>query len=146
MRGEVGTEPALLGRAGIAAAHVDAFAVEDDDVPGSQLIAVITGSGVASGSAKIVEIGSGGRGVELMIARGRARAGLHASPGLVVAGEIFFAAVGIGQVTDGDDGAGNLLEEFGGGFRSGKVAAIGDVAGADENGDHLRSLGVARRA
>src|SRR5438270_75788 len=133
MSGEIGTEPALLRRAGIAAADVRAFAVEDDDVPGGEVVTVVAGPGIAGGGAKIVEIGSGGRGVEFVIARGRASAGLHATPSLVIAGEIFFAAVGIGEVADGHHGAGNLLEEFGGGFGSGKVAAVGDVAGADES-------------
>ena len=57
----------------------------------------------------------------------------NAAPGLVVTDEILFAAVRVGAVADGHHGARDLDEQFRGGFRAGKIFAISDVAGADEN-------------
>lgn len=71
--------------------------------------------------------------MKFVIARRGPRAGPGAAPGFVVAGEVLFAAVGIGEIADGHDGSGDMVEQFGGGFRPGEILAVGDVAGADKN-------------
>src|SRR5688572_12738630 len=55
MGGEVAAQPLLLGRAGT---HAD-VAVEHDDVPGPEVVAVVARGGVAGGTAEIVEVGRG---------------------------------------------------------------------------------------
>src|SRR6266852_610821 len=56
MRGEVRAQPFFLGRTGLAAAGILAFAIQHDDVPGAQFVAVVSGFRVAGRGAKIVEI------------------------------------------------------------------------------------------
>src|SRR5215470_20184219 len=58
----------------------------------------------------------------------------HAAPGFVIAIEILFRAVGISEIADGKNRAGDFLQKLCGGFCTGKVGAIGDVASTDENG------------
>jgi len=74
MRGKIGAQPFFLGGTGFAAADVLAFAIQDDDVPRSEFVAVVAGLRVASGRAKIIEIRRGTGSVELVIAgAGRVR-------------------------------------------------------------------------
>src|SRR5229473_2434009 len=108
MRGEIGTQPFFLGRTGFAAADVLAFAVQHDDVPRSEFVAVVAGLWVAGSGAKIVEIGCCTSGMKLVIARCGPGARFYAAPGIVVAGKIFLAAVRIGEVADRHYGKGEL--------------------------------------
>src|SRR5690242_12183457 len=134
MRGEIGAQPLFLRRARLAAADVFAFAIQNDNVPGSEFVAVVTGLGVARGGAKIIKVRRGAGRMKFVIARGGASAGLYAAPGLVVTREIFLAAIGIGEVAGNHYRTGNLFEQFRSGFRAGKILAIGDVASANESG------------
>jgi hypothetical protein len=59
--------------------------------------------------------------------------GISRAPGFAVADEILFRAVGISTIADSHYSAGDLDEQFCGGFRTGKILAIGDVTCADEN-------------
>jgi len=143
MRGEIGTKPFFLRRTGAAAANVGAFTVEDDDVPGCEIVAVVAGFGVARSGTEVIKVGSGTGRMKFVIAGSGAGTGLGAAPGLVVAAEIFGSAVGIGEVTGSEDCAGDLVEELGGGFGTGRVFAVGDIAGADEDGGlGVRLLGA----
>ena len=130
---EIGAQPFFLRRSGFAAADILTFAVEHDDVPGSEFVAVVTGLLVARSCSEIVEIGCRTSGMKLMIARGRPRAGFYATPGLVVADEILFRAIGIGQVADSHDGAGELDKQFCRGFGASKIFAISDVTRANQD-------------
>jgi hypothetical protein len=69
-----------------------------------------------------------------MIAGSGAGAVFHAAPGFVVALEVLFGAVGISEVACGENGSGDFLKELGGGFGSGEVFAVGNVASADKDG------------
>ena len=71
--------------------------------------------------------------MKFVIAGGRPGTGFCTTPSLVVTDEILLRAIRIGEVADGHDGARELVEELGGGFRAGKVLAIGDVASTNEN-------------
>src|SRR3981189_2045769 len=121
MRGEISTQPFFLGRTGFATADVLALAVQHDDVPRSEFVAVVASLRVTGGGSEIVEIGCRTSGMKLVIARCGPGARFYAAPGLVVAGEIFLAAVRIGEVADSHYSAGDLDEQFCGGFRSGKI-------------------------
>jgi hypothetical protein len=88
MRGEVRAQPFFLGRAGLTSVSVLAFTVQHDDVPLSELVAVVAGFG-----------GTGE--CEFMIASGGAGARFYAAPGFVVAiVELFFCAGGVSEVAD----------------------------------------------
>jgi len=138
MRGKISAKPLFLWRAGFTAADVFAFAVQNDDVPGAEIVAVVAGLWVARGSAKIIEIRRGCGRVKLMIAGRRARARLGAAPGFVITLEILFAAVWISKVARGEDRAGNLVEQFRGSFCAGGILAVGDVTGTYKNRGLLR--------
>src|SRR6267154_195596 len=133
MGGEIGAQPFFLGRTGFTAADILAFAIQHNDVPGSQFVAVVAGLWVTGGGAKIVEVRGGAGSMKFVIAGGRPGTGFCATPSLVVTDEILLAAIRIGEVADSHDGAGELVEELGGGFGAGKILTIGDVASTDEN-------------
>src|SRR5216683_1985953 len=133
MRGEIGAQPFILGRTGFAATDVLALAVQHDDVPGTEFVAVVAGLRVAGSRAKIIEVRRGARGTKFVVAGRRTRAGFRATPRFVVAGEIFLAAVGVGKIADGHDSAGDFVEELCRGFRTGKILAVRDIARADED-------------
>src|SRR5229473_2324591 len=133
MGGEIGAQPFFLGRTRFTAADILAFAIQDDNVPRSQFIAVVAGLRVTGGGAKIVEIRGGAGSMKFVVAGGRPGTGFCTTPSLVVTDKILLAAIRIGEVADSHDGASELVEELGGGFRAGKVLAIGDVASTDEN-------------
>ena len=98
MRGEVGAKPLFLRRTCLTAADILAFAIEHDDVPGAEFVAVIAGLGVSGSGAKIIKVRCGAGSVKLVIAGGRPGAGFYAAPSLVVTGKILLAAVGVGEV------------------------------------------------
>src|SRR2546428_1199513 len=63
--GEIGPEPLLLGA---ARAHVD-VAVERDHVPGPEIVAVVTLSGIARRRAEIAEVAGCARRQVVLVAR-----------------------------------------------------------------------------
>src|SRR5437879_8766656 len=134
MGGEIRAQPFFLGRTGFTTADILAFAIEHDNVPGAEFVAVVTGLGVAGGGSKIIKVRRGSSGTKLVVAGGGASARLYAAPGLVVADEILLAAIRIGEVADSHDGAGDLVKELCRGLGTGKIVAISDIARADENG------------
>ncbi len=69
MRGQVGGEPVLLWGARPAAADLRAVAVDDDDVPGAEVVAVVALLGVACRRAKVLEVAGSPRDVIVVIAR-----------------------------------------------------------------------------
>src|SRR5580700_7388984 len=127
MRGEIDAQPFFLRRTGLAAADILALTVQHDDVPSSELIAVVAGLWIARSCAKIIKVRSCSGRMKLMIPGRRPGARLSAPPGFVVADEIFLAAVGISEITDRHNRAGNLIEQFCGGFRARGGGAIGNV-------------------
>src|SRR5580704_11214411 len=132
MRGEIGAQPFFLRRTGFAAPDIQAFTVQHDDVPCAEFIAVVAGFWITGGSAEIIEVGRSASGMKLVIASRGAGASFRASPGLVVADEVLLGAVRIRKITDGHNGAGVLIEQFGGGLRTGKILAVGNVARSNQ--------------
>src|SRR5438876_9333066 len=132
---EVGLEPLLLRRTHRCGDPV-VVAVQYDDVPRADVVAVIApGGGVAGGGAEIAEIprGAGARVVVAVAGRGE-RARLVSPPaGIVAALVLRRRAVGVRGVAQGEDRPGNRVEQESGGVGAGRAAA-GDVAGADERG------------
>src|SRR5216684_3490620 len=107
MGGEIGAQPLFLGGAGSAAADILAFAIQDDNVPGSQFVAIVAGLWVTGSGAKIIEIRCPASGMKLVIAYCGAGARFYATPGLVVADKILFRAIGIGEVASRECACGN---------------------------------------
>src|SRR5207247_2250777 len=117
--GEVGTEPLLLRRAG----RRGDVAVEGDDVPRPDGVAVVPLPGVARERAEVRVIRRRGGAVVLVIARRRARARLVTSPGAVVAARVIGRTpVGIRVVARGEHDAGQRVEQRGVVFTAGDNA------------------------
>src|SRR5437899_6354241 len=133
MRGEIRAQPFFLGRTGFTTADILAFAIQHNDVPRSQFVAVIPGLWITGSSAKIIEVRGGASSMKFVIAGRRPCAKFCAAPSLVITDEILFRAIWIGEVADSHDGASESVEELGGGFRAGKVLAIGYVPSSDKN-------------
>src|SRR5215470_15377870 len=88
MRAKICAEPFLLARADFATADFGALAIENDDMPGAEIVAVIAVVWITGSCAKVLEIISRSFGVKFMIAGSRARAVFHATPSLVVTLEV----------------------------------------------------------
>src|SRR5206468_11433885 len=131
--GEVGLEPRLLRRAH-GSRHIGVRAVQHDDVPRPEIVALVAGLGrVARGCTEIGEIRDrGGAGVVFVVAGRRVRAGLVAAPrGVIAVLVVRCRPVGEGVVADREHGAGNRVEDG----RRGRVAGggtAGDVPRPDE--------------
>src|SRR5689334_6285484 len=55
MGGEIGTQPALLRRPRLTT-DFGAVTIEDDDMPGSQVVAVVALGGITGGGAEVAEV------------------------------------------------------------------------------------------
>ena len=73
-----------------------------------------------------------------MISGGRTGAIFHAPPGFVVALEVRGGAVGVSEIADSHHSCGNFVEQVCGGFGSGEVLAIGNVARSDQHRNIFR--------
>ena len=129
---QIALQPLLLHRAG-RDRHELVVVVQHDDVPISQLVAVVALVARADQISVVVERRSRVAGVVLVIPQRRAGAGLVPPPrGVVAVGVISRGTVGIGVVPGREDGTRNRVEDL-----RGQLVAIGvarrDVAGADEH-------------
>ena len=140
MGGEVGAQPLLLGRA-CGRGDARAAAVEHDDVPSAEVVAVVTLRGIARGGAEVAEIARGIGRLVVPVAGRRARARLLPPPvgvvTLLVLGE---RALVEGVVAVREHGARDVVEQRGRRLVCRPVAAA-DVPRADE-GDGSRSRQV----
>src|SRR5580698_10616943 len=108
MRSEVSAQPFLLTRSRVAAANFSAFAIQHDDVPRAEIVAVIALLWITGCSPEIIEIRSRATRMEFVIAHCWLRAGSYTTPGFVVAiVELFLCAGRISVVADGEDLAGD---------------------------------------
>jgi hypothetical protein len=132
--GEVGPQPALLLGPRVAAPDLLAVGVERDQMPASQIGAV---PALARRSGSLTEEREvRGRLVGLVVVVAGPRAGAVAVPapaGGVAALELLGAAPLVGPCLQGKDGAGQAVQQGGGGLVPPAVA-VGDVA----RGHHLR--------
>src|SRR6266480_3946450 len=111
-------------------------AVEHHDVPAAHVIAVVELPRVARGGAEIPYVGRRPRAETFHVADGGPGAGLVATPrGVIAVDEVRRAgAPALNVVADGEDGAGDAVEQGRGGLVVLPVAA-GNVPGSHE---HLR--------
>src|SRR3989442_566399 len=139
-RREVRFEPCLLGRAD-ACGDVSTVAVQHDDVPGAQVVAVVALGGIAGLRSPVPEVPTCGRArVVVAVAGHRGGAGLVPPPAPRVAVLIHGGgATRVGAVAHHEHVARDGVEDRGGGFVVGAVAAR-DTAGADER-DRCRRAG-----
>ncbi len=134
VRLEVRAQPFFLRRPGVAAANFRTFAVQHDDVPGAQLVAVITLFWITGIRAEVVEVSSGAAGMKFMIANRWVCSGFLASPrGVIAFGKLLGRALFVSVVACGEYRARNRLEKLGGRFSAGKIRAVGNIARTDEN-------------
>src|SRR5690606_3453026 len=130
VRGEVGREPRELLGAGL---DVD-LAVQRDDVPGAEVVAVVSLARLAGVLAEVLEVRRRARRAVVVVAGDRPRALAVPSPGRVVAlRELLRRAARVRVVAEREDGAGDRVEQRGGRLVA-VAAAPRDVARADEHG------------
>src|SRR6266403_4880682 len=80
MRGEVRAQPFSLRRTGVASSNSLAFAVQRDDVPFSEFVAVVAGLRVSRRHAEIVKVGRCSGRMKFVIAWSGPGAGFDAAP------------------------------------------------------------------
>lgn len=126
MRLQISAEPFFFGGAHFAAADVLALAVQRDDVPSAEFIAVIVLRWIARGGAEIIEIGTASGGMKFVVAGSRARARFECAPGFVVTvGKFFGSAIREGKVAEGRDGrVWDRLDDLGGLLRASNRCAV----------------------
>ena len=129
----------LLG-ARAAAADLVAVAVQHDDVPGAEVVAVPALARGGRGRAEVVEVAGSAGGAVLVVAHGRLDARLVAAPARVeAAGELVRVAVVLLGVARDGDRAGERVEQA----RDRLVAAR--PAGGDVGGGEQRRVARVRR-
>ena len=143
VRGQIVAQPRLLGRANSAATrHVRAFTVESDDVPGSQIDAVVALRRVSRHRAKVIEVPGGVQAIVVMAADDGNGAKLGAPPrGVVGPREVAVRRVTVSVVAVGKHGSRGVgIEERrrGKGARQVEAESVRDVAGPNQ--DHIRGL------
>ena len=151
---EVGAQPLLLRRAGHAAARLGAVAVERDEVPGAQVVAVVARAGLAGGGAEVAEVARCARRVVVMVAGDRIRVERLRAPRRRVPRRVLErAAFGVGVVAQREDGVpGDGVEQRcrrrGAGRRRRDVAGGGDhgIGAQERRGVLARPAHVGRRA
>ena len=143
--GEIGLEPQVLCRAGTEGDEA-AVRVQHDDVPGSEVEAVVAQAPRSHAVAEVVERGIGRAGVVLVIAQGGVGAGLVTAPGRIVAVLVVGrSAVRERVVPQRHHGAQDRVEDA-----SAEVVPVGaaarDVTGGEQHeGRGLDMRGRARR-
>src|SRR5215208_6706688 len=98
VRREILAQPLFLGRAGMTAAHLRTVGVEDHDMPGAQVVAVVTLRAISRRDVEVVKVAAGPAGQVIVVTNGRLGAALVSTPSRVVAvGEL----LGRAGVVDG---------------------------------------------
>ena len=142
---EIGLEPHLLGRAHV---HRD-VRVQGDDVPVTDVVAVVAFARCAGGRAEVVEVPGGAGGEVVVVAGDRLGARLEPAPGRIVAVLVVAArAVRIGVVARREHRAGNGVHQVRGEGIPG-LGTVRDISSANQHvgRDHLHGRRVhVRRA
>lgn len=122
----------------VAAADLLTVAVEGDDVPGPEIVAVVPGLWVASSLAEVAEVARRVLGLVVVVAGRRACPVLVSTPGrLVAVGELTRRALPVDVVTEGNDRSRDVVQESSRGL-VGLVVAARDVTRPHQ---HRRGLG-----
>jgi hypothetical protein len=130
---EIAPEPLRLGVARLATVDSPAVAVQDDDVPGAEVVAVVVAVvGAASRAEEIPVALRVLRGLIMVSGRGL-RLILEFSPrGAVALSELLGSPMLVSQVAEGRDRRIRILGEDAGGCLVALVVAFGDVAGREQ--------------
>jgi hypothetical protein len=130
---EIAPEPLRLGVARLATVDSPAVAVQDDDVPGAEVVAVVVAVvGAASRAEEIPVALRVLRGLIMVSGRGL-RLILEFSPrGPVALSELLGSPMLVSQVAEGRDGRIRILGQDGRGCLVALVVAFGDVAGREQ--------------
>ena len=132
--GQVLAQPLLLLRACSATSDLRTFAVQYDDVPLAEIVAVVGFVGIAGGSTEIMRVSGRPAATVLVIPRCGTRTSFVSPPSWVVTfREIFLAPIRIRQISGGENRSWNLVEQLCGGFGALQLAASGDISRADQN-------------
>src|ERR1700756_420830 len=136
MRGEILLQPGLFRRALGASAQSAGFAtgVQDNKVPRAEVEAVIAFLRLAGAATPVAKIASGGGAVVFVISRCWAGTRFEATPGWAIAfQELFVGAVLIGEVTGGENRAGNCVDQFRRSLGAREVRAADDISRPDQS-------------
>src|SRR5438552_9718955 len=132
VRGEIGAQPRFLGRSRATAADEDAVAVQRDDVPAAEVVAVPTLRGIPGNRAPVAEVAAWALIAVVMVPWGWTCSGLELAPARLVArGELSRGAVFVGEVAERGDRPGDLGNERRGRLVPGS-SAVSDIAGRDQ--------------
>src|SRR5947207_15294157 len=111
---QIRAQPLLLGRAGLTATYEAAIAIDHNDMPGAQIVAVEALGRIASGGPKIGEVARRARRLVLVIAGCWAGARLMPAPCRIITGvELIERTIGIGVIAGGKDRASNHIQQLG---------------------------------
>lgn len=139
---EILPEPLRLLGSCIATADLRALAIQRDNVPLTQIVAVVLLVRIARRGAEVVDVTGRADAVVFMISRCRPRTVFKSSPGGAVAvSEVLIGSAGIGKVTDSEHSSWNFVDELCCGIRAGRIVQLAD-SGADEDGI---GVGIASR-
>src|SRR5207248_574089 len=86
---QIGAQPLLLRRTTLAAAHHGAVTIDHNDVPGSQIIAVVAARRVTGCRTEVAEVAGCAAGEIFVVAKGRVGAGFAATPGGIITVGVF---------------------------------------------------------
>src|SRR5207237_10070518 len=138
---EVRPKPQLLRRSG-RRRHVTVLRVQHDDVPGAEIVAVVVLAAVAGLLTPVPPRRIRIAQVVLVVPDRGFGTRLVTTPRWSVAvGVVGVRRIGIGVIANGEDGAGDGVEQRGGPLIAQEAPAVGDVARADEG---YRPRGVGR--
>src|SRR5258707_9392741 len=99
-------------------------------------------AGIGGSSSEMLEVTRCAGGVILVVPRRGTGARLVAAPGFVITlAEIFIAAIGVRQVSYGQNCSRHDVQQFGAGFRAGEICAINDIAGGEYGVTFLFRIG-----
>src|SRR5262249_41170258 len=106
VRRKIGAQPLLLRRPSLAAADITAVAVDHDEMPGAEIVAVVAFGRVAGRRAKVREVAGRARGMILVMAGGWMGAAFVSPPGGVITVVVLIErAVGVGVIPRREDRA-----------------------------------------
>src|ERR1700723_822787 len=128
-------QPLFFDGARLAPANFLALAIEHEDVPSTQFVAVEAFFRIARDGPEIIEIWSRSTGMKFVVADGWSSPRFVSPPGGIVAlGELLGGAFLIGIVARRENRARNRLQELRSRLGTGYISTVCNVPGPDQNG------------
>ena len=147
MLGKVLAQPLLLRRSSSATSDLRTFAIQDDDVPLAEIVAVIGLVRITGCGAEIMRVSGRTAATVLVVPRCWPGTGFVPPPSRVVTlREIFFAPVRVSEISGSENRSWNLVEQLCGGFGTLKLTASGNIAGANQDWVYFLRASRARRS